>query len=226
METKPKSLVFASGTPVDGGSGFKNLVEASYCDILHSEIVGVVSNHEYGGVRQKADELGVPFYYAPSKEWDDGAKYQEVAQKFDADFFPLSGWLRHVKGLDLATKFNSRTVINIHPGPLEFGGPGLYGHKVHEAVMEAYRQGKVTHTAISMHFVTPKYDDPAGLFLDLKIKILDNDTPETLAKRVNMWEHRYQRNVTDLVIKGKIGWDGKNPFSLFVPNDYSIHQSD
>ncbi len=223
---RPSSLVFASGTPKDGGSGFKVLVNASRDGRLKTKIVGVVSNHENGGVRQKADELGIPFYYAPSAEWNHAAKYHEVARKFGADFFLLSGWLRLVVGLDHNTRFNPRNIINIHPGPMEFGGPGMYGHKVHEAVMKAYHEGKITHTAVSMHFVTAKYDDPIGLFLDFKIKIQKDDTAETLGKRVNKWEHLLQPTVTNMVVSGKIYWNGRDPSTLVVPDDYQIHQSD
>lgn len=147
---------------------------------------------------------------------------QKIASETGADFFALSGWLKLVKGLNPATRFNSRTVFNIHPGPLpNFGGPGLYGHYVHEAVIAAYRQGKITHSAVSMHFVTEEYDR-GPIFLNCRVKIKDNDTPETLGARVNEWEHAYQPGVTNLVVNGYIKWDGVDPNSLEVPKDYTI----
>ena len=60
---RPKIIVFASGTKDNGGSGFENLVAASKSGILDAEIVAVVSNHEHGGVRERADRLAVPFRY-------------------------------------------------------------------------------------------------------------------------------------------------------------------
>jgi len=219
---KPRIVVFASGSAEGGGSGFANLVEASRSGILNAEIVEVISNHENGGVRKHAERLGIRFGHFP-KPWNTEA-YQRIARDTGADFFVLSGWLKMVTGLDPTTKFNSKTVFNIHPGPLpKFGGPGMFGHHVHEAVIEAFRRGEVTHSAISMHFVTDGYDR-GPVFFQFKVKIDDNDTPDSLAQRVNQCEHKYQPLITNLVVNGLIGWDGVNPSSLKVPAGYSITQ--
>lgn len=222
MRKKPKLLILASGSAEGGGSGFENLVQASRQELFQAEIVGVVSNHLNGGVRQRADKLGIPFIYFPGP-WT-GEEYQRLAQETKADFFGLSGWLKLTKGLDLKTSFNSRTVFNIHPGPLpDFGGPGFYGHHIHEAVLAAFKRGDLTHTALSMHFVTEEYDQ-GPIFFKLKIKINDDDTVETLAQRVNKLEHQYQPVITNLVVNGLIHWDGINLSSLKVPNGYLINQ--
>lgn len=202
----PRLLIFASGTKDGGGSGFENLVNASRDGRLTADIVGVVSNHENGGVREKADRLGVPFIYFPGAY--DAEQYQKIVQETKADFVALSGWLKLVKGLD------PRTTFNIHPGPLpDFGGANLYGHYVHEAVLAAYKEGRITHSAVSMHFVTENFDE-GPVFFSHPVEILPDDTVETLAKRVNEAEHRYQPEITNLVINGKISWDGKDPATL------------
>lgn len=201
---RPRLLVFASGTAEGGGSGFENLVNASRSGILDAEIIGVVSDIENGGVQQRAERLGIPFtHFTPPYTPE---RYQELAQS--ADFVALSGWLRLVKGLD------PRTTFNIHPGPLpEFGGKGLYGHFVHEAVLKAYREGRITHSAVSMHFVTPEFDE-GPVFFSHPVPILPDDTPETLAARVNEAEHTWQPVITNKVVQGEIAWDGKDPKSL------------
>jgi len=118
---RPKLLVFASGSAEGGGSGFENLVASSRKGVLLAEIIGVVSNYMDGGVRARADKLAIPFYHFP-KPWDAEA-YQRITRASRANFFALSGWLKLVVGLDPNTNFNSRTVSNIHPGPLpKFGG--------------------------------------------------------------------------------------------------------
>ena len=61
MENKKKIIIFASGTKDGGGSGFENLVNAAGNGILNAEILAVVSNHENGGVRERADRLGIKF---------------------------------------------------------------------------------------------------------------------------------------------------------------------
>lgn len=203
---KPRLLIFATGTAEGGGSGFENLVHASRDGRLSADIVGVVSNIEQGGVREKADRLGIPFLLMPGPY--EAEDYLKIVKETGAEFCALSGWLRLVKGLA------PRTTFNIHPGPLpEFGGARLYGHFVHDAVVQAYKEGRITHSAVSMHFVTPRFDE-GPVFFSHPVEILQGDTPETLAKRVNEAEHRYQPELTDLVVSGKIAWDGKDPSTL------------
>ena len=216
---KPKILIFASGTADGGGSGAEKLVWSSRSGVLDAEIT-IASNHANGGVRKRADKLDIPFIHFP-KPWD-AEGYQRLARETGADFFPLSGWLKLVTGLDPKTSFNSKTVFNIHPGPLpEFGGPGMYGHHVHEAVMEAFKRGEVKHSAVSMHFVTEGYDR-GPVFFKMNVKINDDDTPDSLGQRVNQAEHQWQSTITNMVVNGLIRWDGINPDSLEVPSDYSI----
>lgn len=218
--SKPKILVFASGSAEGGGSGFEKLVLASRGGPLEADIVAVVSNHANGGVRSRADNLGVPFLHF-AKPWT-GEAYQKIAIESGADFFALSGWLKLVTGFDLATRFNSQTVFNIHPGPLpDFGGHGLYGHHVHEAVIAAHRRGEITHSAVSMHFTTEEYD-LGPVFFRCNIKINEDDTADTIGTRVNEQEHIYQPKITNMVVNGLIKWDGVNPNSLQVPADYSM----
>jgi phosphoribosylglycinamide formyltransferase 1 len=199
-----KIIIFASGTKDGGGSGFENLVNATKKGILNAEISAVVSNHENGGVRERADRLGIKFIHFTEPRTAE--RYGEITK--DADLVCLSGWLKLVTGLD------PKKTINIHPGPLpRFGGAGMYGHHVHEAVMEAYKTGEVTHSAVSMHFVTEKYDE-GPLFFSQSVPIMPDDTAETLAKRVLEAEHKWQPIITEKVLSGEISWDGKNPESL------------
>ncbi|MFA6416920.1 MAG: formyltransferase family protein [Patescibacteria group bacterium] len=218
----PKILPFASGTKDGGGSGFENLYHAIESGILRAEMVGVASNHLHGGVRERADRLKIPFYFMGSDPTADD--YQRIAEDSQADFFPLSGLLKKVKGLDLNTVFNSKTVFNIHPGLLPtFGGFGMHGHHVHEAVFEAYQKKLLTCSGLTMHFVDEEFDH-GPTFLELKIFLSGIQNPEQLGSLVNSYEHRYQPYITDLVVNGQISWDGQNPDSLIVPADYQISQ--
>lgn len=205
---KPRLLIFASGSKDGGGSGFQKLCESTKTGVLNAEIVAVVSNHENGGVRTKADKLGVPFIYSPKGRT--ALDYQKIVSDTEADFIALSGWLGLVEGLPANKTFN------IHPAflPSEFGGTGFYGHHIHEAVIDAYKKGELTHTGITMHFVTDIYDDTAGIFFRRRVDILPDDTPETLFARVNALEHEWQPIITNRVVNGEISWDGKNPESM------------
>jgi len=213
--------VLATGTATEGGSGFEKLVEASRNGILDADIAFVVSNHENGGVRARADRLDIPFIHFPGP-WTK-ARYQEVINGLKFDFIALSGWMKFVFGLD------PRTTFNIHPGPLpDFGGPGMYGHYVHEAVFNAYRDSAITHSAVCMHFITDppesssakeQYDN--GLvFFRMPVELKPEDTADDIGARVNKAEHLWQPRISNMVVHGKISWDGKDPKSLHVPAGY------
>lgn len=209
MENDPRLIIFASGSKTGGGSGFEKLAENQKKRNLKAKIVAVVSNHNEGGVREKADRLKIPFEHFSGPWTPEG--YQEIIAKYKAEWTALSGWLKPVKGL------SPRTTFNIHPGPLpQFGGVGMYGHHVHEAVMKAYCEGKVRESAVTMHFVTPEYDE-GPVFFRIGVEIKDDDTSETLGARVNKLEHTYQSKITDLVIHEKIKWDGVDPKTLVTP---------
>ncbi len=194
----PNILVFASGTKTGGGSGFETMVRATRAEppILDSRICGVITNHAAGGVLQKAKALGIPCEYWAGPYL--AAGYQNFVRHFHADYVMLSGWLKLVAGLDPA-----RT-INIHPGPLpRFGGPNLYGHRVHDAVLAAYHRGEITHSAVTMHFVDEKYDR-GPIFFALPVPIEPGDTAETLAAKVNRAEHAWQPRVLNYVVHGQV----------------------
>ncbi|MEK7097230.1 MAG: formyltransferase family protein [Patescibacteria group bacterium] len=195
---KKRILVFASGGATGGGSGFQEMVEYSRTDppVLPAKICGVVSNHRGGGVYSRARQLDIPFrlFNGPFKV----AEYKEVIREFKPDLVMLSGWLKKVAGLCPAK------TINIHPGPLpDFGGPGMYGHHVHEAVIDAYKEKRIKQSAVTMHFVTEEYDE-GPVFFRMPVLIRPDDTSETLAKRVNEVERAWQSYMVSLVLRGDI----------------------
>ena len=196
---KVRILVFASGDEKGGGSGFQELVEFSRTNppVLDAQIVGVISNHPQGGVRRRADALHIPFEHWAGPFNAEG--YRTFVAKFQADFVMCSGWLKFVKGLDPA-----RTV-NIHPGPLpQFGGTGMYGHHVHEAVIAAYRRGEITQSAVTMHFVDDVAFDHGPTIFQMPVLIRPDDDAETLAKRLNEKERAWQSYILNLVVHGYI----------------------
>ena len=194
---KPKILIFASGTKTGGGSGFANLVQASRTDLLNAEVVGVVSNHEHGGVGQHAQSLGVPFFFMNDFSAE---SYQQLANQSQADLFVLSGWLKQVQGLDTETRFNSQTVLNVHPGPLpRFGGAGMYGKRVHRAVLEAYQRQEIVCSAVTVHFVTKEFDE-GPVILSEQVPILRDDTVDTLEARIKQCEHSLYPRAINMIL--------------------------
>ena len=209
MEETKKIIVFASGGSKGGGSGFQKLVEGLLTGILSAKIVAVVSNHANGGVKKIADNFGIKFVHF-SGPWEAG-EYQQIVEKYNPDLIALSGWIKHAKGLD------PKKTINIHPGPLpEFGGQGMFGHHVHEAVLKAYSQKKILFSAVTMHFVTEQYDMGPIIF-SYPVHIGKDYDADKIADEVNKIEHGWQAFITNLVVNGIIFWDGKDQKSLVVP---------
>ncbi|MEI6672047.1 MAG: formyltransferase family protein [bacterium] len=198
-------MIFNSGS----GSGFQELVENSRTGIVDATIVGLVSNkHDYGCIH-KAKLLGVDTIIMKSFEAED---YQKMIDVFIPDLVVLSGWLKLTKGLD------PRTTINIHPGPLyDFGGKGMYGHHVHEAVIQVYQKGNIKNSEVCMHFVTERYDQ-GPVFFRYPVLIRPSDDSDSLGARVNKIEHGWQSYITNLVVQREIHWDGENRTSLVVPD--------
>lgn len=219
METKnqkPKLIIFASGSKSGGGSGFRKLVEATKTGVLDAEIVAVVSNHVHGGVRNIAEELGVHFVHF-TKPWD-AESYQKIVQDSGAEWVALSGWLKLVKGL------NPKKTFNIHPALLsqldgKFGGPGMYGHYVHEALQESLESNAVTVSGATMHFVTDEYDR-GPVFFEKAVALEKGMTADQIGSAVNAIEHEMQAYITNLVIHEKISWDGKDSNTLTYPEGY------
>lgn len=212
---KHRIMVFASGTSTGGGSGFRNLVEASRVGPLaNAEVVGVMSQHAYGGgVMAAALELGVPFFYwypfFAAREYSDRMWFAQ------AEWAVLSGFTKRVSGLD------PMKTINVHPAPLPtFGGQGRWGLAAHRTVLAAFERGEITRTEVCVHFVTEQYDDGPVIFR-CPIALRKGETPQQLQRRVKAVEHAWLPYVTDLVLRGKIRWDGSNPLSLRVPKWYN-----
>lgn len=204
---RPRLIIFASGTKEGGGSGFENLVRSKELD---ADIVAVVSNHECGGVRERAERLGIPFIYFPGPY--DAEHYKAVVENSGAEWVALSGWTKFVNGLDPAKTFN------IHPTLLSqlggrFGGKGMYGHREHAAVQEAFEKGEITETGISMHFVTDTYDR-GPIFFEHRIPLRKGMSSEDVQKVVQEAEHEWQPKITNMVVRGEIRWDGKDPATL------------
>jgi phosphoribosylglycinamide formyltransferase-1 len=201
---KPKVLIFASGSKDKGGSGLLHLILNILAGVLPIEIVGVVSNYENGGVRTIADKYGIRFIHMTSFS---AADYARIAAETGAEWFLLSGWLKKVCGLD-----PSRT-INIHPGPTDrYGGDGMYGHYVHDAIIAA---GEAL-SAVTMHFVDADYDRGPTFFV-YPVSTSSCETGDDLGALVNRYEHGWQSFVTWLVISGQISWSGRKGDEVRVP---------
>ncbi|HEY5588956.1 MAG TPA: hypothetical protein VIK86_08380 [Candidatus Paceibacterota bacterium] len=216
--SKPKIVIFECGCSEGGGLRTEKFAEAIKKEILHAEIVGVVSNYEEGGVCIKARKHNIPFFHFP-KPWN-AENYQRIASESGADFFVLAGWHIPVIGLDHATKFNSKRVIGIHPGPIPTSGEPNH---TNEAIIASFNKGIITETEINIYFLSKKTSDVL-VIAKVKIPINKKENSVTLRTRVLGYEYIYHPRIINLVVNEMISWDGINHDSLEIPTHYSIEQ--
>jgi phosphoribosylglycinamide formyltransferase 1 len=175
---KTRIAVLASG----GGTNLQAILDhfAALRDAARGEVVIVASNRAGAGALDRARAAGVDTVVFDSRSEDDLSR---ILTGRDIQMIVLAGYLRLVPPSVIA-RFRGR-IVNVHPGPLpQFGGPGMYGARVHEAVLAA----GLSHTAVTIHLVTEEYDEGPPL-ATWPIPVLDGDTPAALAARVLRVEH-------------------------------------
>src|SRR3989338_5852452 len=218
---RPEIVVFVSGSKDGGGSGLAELVNNIKTGVLNARIISVVSNHANCGVAKiaRVEKIDFAHFHGPFEEQLYLGIVKFASSGYVDPFVILSGWLKPVVGL--IPEFT----VNTHPGPLpnpgqplKFGGKGMYGQHVHEACLKAFLAKEIDCSAVSMHFVTPNYDE-GPVFFRYPVRIKNDDTPQTLGARVNKIEHGWQSWATNLVVTGQIRLlDGK----VIVPEWYKL----
>lgn len=195
--------VFASGR----GSNFQAILNAIAAQRLQAQVVLLVANRAEAGALQIARAAQIPAAVIEEKQFTEAADYAhallEQLTKYDANFIALAGFMRKIP-VEVVRQFRHR-LVNIHPALLpSFGGKGLYGHRVHEAVL-AYGC-KVSGATV--HFVDAEYDSGAPI-LQRCVPVLDDDTPETLAARVLEVEHQIYPEALQLFAEDRIRVEGR-----------------
>jgi phosphoribosylglycinamide formyltransferase-1 len=183
-DRKKRLAVFCSGT----GSNFKALFHAIIERELPAEIVLCVSNRSQCGAMDFAREYGIETLHLSETQF---GTYEDFArtllhelQTRRIDLILLAGYLRKIP--DAVVAAWPEKIVNIHPSLLpQFGGAGMYGMRVHEAVIASGE----TRSGATVHFVNEEYDK-GRIIMQNHVPVLTGDTPETLAERVLRCEHR------------------------------------
>ena len=124
-------------------------------------------------------------------DFNDGQKIMEYLSKHDIDFIVLAGFLWLVPEY-LINKYPGR-IVNIHPALLpKFGGKGMYGMHVHEAV----KQSGETETGITVHLIDGNYDKGNTVF-QAKVSVEPTDSPDDIANKVHKLEYQYYPKVIE-----------------------------
>ncbi|RAR46745.1 formyltetrahydrofolate-dependent phosphoribosylglycinamide formyltransferase [Flavobacterium lacus] len=181
-------VIFASGT----GSNAENIIHY-FKNNTSKSVVAVFSNNSNAKVVQKAKKLGVPSVIFNKDElYGDFVLSKLIELK--PDLIVLAGFLLKFPEHIIATFPNK--IVNIHPALLpNYGGKGMYGKHVHQAVLD----NKETETGITIHFVNEHYDE-GRIILQEKTSISDCRTAEEVADKVHKLEYRFFPKTIDQLI--------------------------
>lgn len=165
------------------GSNMVAIARACHNHTIHAEVRAVIGQMDSAPAIERARELGLPVKVISSKEPDYGAVLASVLIEAKIDIVCLAGYMRMLPP-EVLDAFPGR-VLNIHPALLpKFGGQGMYGSHVHEAVLASGE----SESGCTVHVVTNVYDD-GEVILQRKCAVDPHDTVETLAARVIEQEH-------------------------------------
>lgn len=194
--------VLASGT----GSNFQVLLDATRTGVVPARLALLITSKADAPVVQKAKDAGVEVAVMTPDAQGDGpfAKALLAAcQKADVEHVVLAGFM-HLLPAAFVQHFRHR-ILNVHPALLPaFGGKGMYGHHVHQAVLDA----GVAVTGCTVHLVDEQYDH-GPVVLQRAVDVLAGDTAQTLAARVQVLEHAMLPQALALAVQGRLSVAGR-----------------
>ncbi len=200
-EKKTNIAVFISR----GGSNLQSLIDGSKAGILTGKISLVISSRYKAYGLERAKNESIDSFVFKSKKYESAEIAAEVLLKklldYDIEFIALAGYMQLLP-LKVVQYFKNR-IVNIHPALLpKYGGKGMYGHFVHEAVIA----NKDTESGVTVHLADEIYDN--GKILEqARVAVESDDTPETLAKKVLELEHKFYPRVLQKLIKGEYNFE-------------------
>ena len=187
---KRKIAIFASGSGTNAEKFFEKFQDHSL-----AEVSLLLTNNPKAGAIARAERFGIPVKIFDRSTFIQTDQIVHHLQEIGIDFIVLAGFMWLVP-INLIKAFPNR-MVNIHPALLPaYGGKGMYGMYVHQAVMEAGE--KVT--GITIHYVNEKYDEGQIIF-QARCDIAPGDTPEDIADKVHALEYQYYPKVVEDLIK-------------------------
>jgi formyltetrahydrofolate-dependent phosphoribosylglycinamide formyltransferase len=188
--------VFFSGS----GTTLQNLVDRIADGSVSACIAWTLSSRKGVAGIDRSESAGIPCVVLPRKDFDSHHAYSKAVnehlEKDPVDLIVLAGFMSLYRFPD---SYRGR-VINIHPALIpSFCGTGMYGHHVHEAVLES----GVKVTGVTVHFADEEYDH-GPIILQKAIPVLEDDTPDTLAARVQELERKLYPQAIQLFAEGRL----------------------
>lgn len=181
--------IFASGS----GTNFQQICEY-FNKNKHATVEVLIVNKKNAYVRERAKNLGVEDYYFTREDFYNSNKIVDLLQSKGIDMVVLAGFLWLVPA-NIITAFPNK-IVNIHPALLpNYGGKGMYGHHVHEAVIAA-REPK---SGITIHYVNEMYDS-GDIIFQAECQLTEQDTVETLEEKIHLLEKEHFPKVIDSIL--------------------------
>lgn len=192
---KVNIAIFVSGS----GTNCENLIRC-FKDSERVRCALVVSNKPDAYALVRATNLGVPTAVAPKAQLNDADFMMPLLRQYGIDFIVLAGFLPLVP--DFLIDAYPRRIVNIHPALLpKYGGKGMWGHHVHEAVKAAGE----AETGMTVHWVTPVCDG-GEIIAQYRCALSPDDTVDDIAEKEHLLEMKYFPQVVEQVLKETFGW--------------------
>jgi phosphoribosylglycinamide formyltransferase 1 len=183
-----KVAILSSGS----GSNAQALI-THFASQENIEVVFVGSNRASAGVLEKARHLGVHHGHFTKEDLHNGTVLN-ILKKLEVDWVLLAGFLLMIP-VEFCRRYQGR-ILNIHPSLLpKYGGKGMYGIRIHEAVFQAGEK----ESGMTIHYVNERYDDGAVVFQG-RVKIEDVTNAQEIADRVLKLEHTYYPRISSELI--------------------------
>lgn len=168
------------------GSGFETIQKAIENKILDAKVVVIITNNTNAGVLEKAESYDIPYFIINDKRYpgqDIDDKITRLLLEFGCDYIFLSGYMKKIESKLLKAYPNK--IINTHPAilPSIYGGVGMYGRFVHEAVIKNGEK----ESGVTIHFVNEVYDEGEKILVK-KLKLEENETVDTLEEKIKNLE--------------------------------------
>lgn len=184
--------IFASGA----GSNAQKIID-HFRGNEKIKVALIVCNNPLAGVLQIAEREKVPSLLIERQRFVKGDAYLPELKAAGIDFIVLAGFLWKIP-TTLIDAYPQQ-IVNIHPALLpKFGGKGMYGQNVHEAVITAGEK----ESGITIHYVDGHYDN-GDIIFQAKCEVADDDTPHSLAQKIHLLEHQHFPVVLEEII-GKL----------------------
>lgn len=168
------------------GSGFEAIQKAIKDEILDAKVVVIITNNSNAGVIEKAKKYNIPYFIINDKRYpglDIDDKITRLLLEFECDYIFLSGYMKKIES-KLLNAFSNK-IINTHPAilPSIYGGVGMYGRFVHEAVIKNGEK----KSGVTIHYVNEVYDKGEKILVK-ELDLSQNETVDSLEEKIKELE--------------------------------------